>query len=132
MEEQALSVLERLVTDDDSSVEVWYLGGWCLYVAGEKLREAKPQQNGTDGGSEEWKATWGYARKWLTQSLKLYELQEYEDDRLGEHAVELLQSINKELGEPPEGEDEEEWSGISDDEDEDDDEEMHDHDHDHE
>lgn len=127
MEEQALSVLERLVTDDDSSVEVWYLGGWCLYVAGEKLREAKPQQqNGTVGASEEWKATWGYARKWLTQSLKLYELQEYEDDRLGEHAVELLQSINKELGEPPEGEDEEEWSGISDDEDEDDDEEMQD------
>ncbi|KAF3076854.1 putative assembly chaperone of rpl4 [Trichoderma lentiforme] len=127
MEEQALSVLERLVTDDDSSVEVWYLGGWCLFVAGEKLREAKPQQqNGTEGASEEWKATWGYARKWLTQSLKLYELQEYEDDRLGEHAVELLQSINKELGEPPEGEDEEEWSGISDDEDEDDDEEMQD------
>ncbi|KAJ4864326.1 tetratricopeptide repeat domain-containing protein [Trichoderma breve] len=127
MEEQALSVLERLVTDDDSSVEVWYLGGWCLYVAGEKLREAKPQQNGAEGSaSEEWKATWGYARKWLTQSLKLYELQEYEDDRLGEHAMELLQSINKELGEPPEGEDEEEWSGISDDEDEDDDEEMQD------
>ncbi|KKP01206.1 hypothetical protein THAR02_06688 [Trichoderma harzianum] len=127
LEEQALSVLERLVTDDDSSVEVWYLGGWCLYVAGEKLREAKPQQNGTeDSASEEWKATWGYARKWLTQSLKLYELQEYEDDRLGEHAVELMQSINKELGEPPEGEDEEEWSGISDDEDEDDDEEMQD------
>ncbi|KAL7914630.1 hypothetical protein GGI35DRAFT_153104 [Trichoderma velutinum] len=126
MQEQALSVLERLVTDDDSSVEVWYLGGWCLYVAGEKLREAKPQQNGTEGTIEEWKATWGYSRKWLTQSLKLYELQEYEDDRLGEHAVELLQSINKELGEPPEGEDEEEWSGISDDEDEDDDEEMQD------
>ncbi|PNP38297.1 hypothetical protein TGAM01_v205043 [Trichoderma gamsii] len=125
MEEQALLVLERLVTDDDSSVEVWYLGGWCLYVAGEKLRDAKqPQQNGAeDDASEEWKATWGYARKWLTQSLKLYEQQEYEDERLGEHASELLQSINKELGEPPEGEDEEEWSGISDDE-EDGDEEM--------
>lgn len=123
MEEQALMVLERLVTDDDSSVEVWYLGGWCLYVAGEKLRDAK-QPNGTeDDASEEWKATWGYSRKWLTQSLKLYEQEEYEDERLGEHASELLQSINKELGEPPEGEDEEEWSGISDDE-EDGDEEM--------
>lgn len=126
MEEQALLVLERLVTDDDSSVEVWYLGGWCLYVAGEKLRDAKPQQNGAEDANEEWKATWGYSRKWLTQSLKLYEQEEYEDERLGEHASELLQSINKELGEPPEGEDEEEWSGISDDEDdeEDDDEEM--------
>ncbi|KAL7919828.1 hypothetical protein ACQKWADRAFT_185246 [Trichoderma austrokoningii] len=126
MEEQALVVLERLVTDDDSSVEVWYLGGWCLYVAGEKLRDAKQQQPQQSNGAEdeEWKATWGYSRKWLTQSLKLYEQQEYEDERLGEHASELLQSINKELGEPPEGEDEEEWSGISDEED--DDEEMHD------
>nr|WOD46430.1 hypothetical protein [Trichoderma atroviride] len=125
MEEQALMVLERLVTDDDSSVEVWYLGGWCLYVAGEKLRDAKQPNGADDDASEEWKATWGYARKWLTQSLKLYEQEEYEDERLGEHASELLQSINKELGEPPEGEDEEEWSGISDDE-EDGDEEMQD------
>lgn len=120
--EQALVVLERLVTDDDSSVEVWYLGGWCLYVAGEKLRDAKqPQQNNgaEDAASEEWKATWGYSRKWLTQSLKLYEQQDYEDERLGEHASELLESINKELGEPPEGEDEEEWSGISDDDEDD-------------
>ncbi|KAL6878552.1 hypothetical protein J3F83DRAFT_238261 [Trichoderma novae-zelandiae] len=132
MEEQALGVLERLVTDDDSSVEVWYLGGWCLYVAGEKLREAKPRQNGEGDGAEEWKATWGYARKWLSQSLKLYELQEYEDERLGEHARELLESINAELGEPPEGEDDEEWSGISDDEDDEDEDEDHDHDcHDH-
>lgn len=123
MEEQALMVLERLVTDDDSSVEVWYLGGWCLYVAGEKLRDAKQPNGAEDDASEEWKATWGYSRKWLTQSLKLYEQEEYEDERLGEHASELLQSINKELGEPLEGEDEEEWSGISDDE-EDGDEEM--------
>ncbi|EGR45942.1 uncharacterized protein TRIREDRAFT_123437 [Trichoderma reesei QM6a] len=135
MEEQALGVLERLVTDDDSSVEVWYLGGWCLYVAGEKLREAKPQQNGEGEAAEkEWKATWGYARKWLSQSLKLYEMQEYEDERLGEHARELLESINKELGEPPEGDDDDEWSGISDDEDDDDEEHEHgsDCDHDHE
>lgn len=117
MEEQALIVLERLVTDDDSSVEVWYLGGWCLYVAGEKLRDAKQPNGAEDDASEEWKATWGYSRKWLTQSLKLYEQEEYEDERLGEHASELLQSINKELGEPPEGEEEEEWSGISDEED---------------
>ncbi|KAK5987400.1 putative assembly chaperone of rpl4 [Cladobotryum mycophilum] len=122
MEEQALVVLERLVTDDDSSVEVWYLGGWCLYVVGEKLREAKGQQNGE--AAEEWTATWRYSRKWLTQCLKLYELEEYEDERLGQHAAELLESINKELGEPPEDEDEEEWGGISDGDEGDEDEEM--------
>ncbi|KOS20589.1 UPF0661 TPR repeat-containing protein [Escovopsis weberi] len=115
MEEQALVVLERLVTDDDSSVEVWYLGGWCLYVAGEKLREARQQKEEEDEEEDEWKATWRYARRWLMQCLKLYELEEYEDERLGAHAAELLASINGELGEPPEDEDDEAWEGISDD-----------------
>lgn len=122
MEEQALVVLERLVTDDDQSVETWYLGGWCLYVVGEKMREAKAKQNGASDAGEEFKSTWGYSRRWLTQCLKLYEQQEYEDERLGEHAKELLQNITKEIGEAPEDEDEEEWGGLSDGDEEDDDE----------
>ncbi|KAI9172139.1 putative assembly chaperone of rpl4 [Paramyrothecium foliicola] len=124
LEEEALKVLQRLVTDDDQSVEAWYLGGWCLFIMGEKLRDGKanPQENGAD--KEEWKAIWGSSRRWLSTCLKLYELQEYEDERLGEHAVELLQAITKELGEPPEGEDED-WEDASGDE-EDDDEEMKD------
>lgn len=123
MMEEALTVLERLVTDDDESVEAWYLGGWGLYIAGEKLREAQ-QQNGASEGAEEWKSTWKASRRWLAQCLKLYELQDYEDERLGEHGVELVQSINKEIGEPAEGE-VDDWDGDSDDE-EDDDEEMKD------
>ncbi|KAM3532445.1 hypothetical protein MY4038_004018 [Beauveria bassiana] len=126
MMEDALVVLERLVTDDDESIEAWYLGGWALYLAGEKLRDAKGSTNG-DGLSEDLKTAWKSSRRWLAQCLKLFEAQEYEDERLGEHAVELVLSINEEIGEPEEGEDE--WDVASDDEDdeeEDDDEEMKD------
>ncbi|KAL3961947.1 hypothetical protein ACCO45_003470 [Purpureocillium lilacinum] len=133
MEDEALSVLERLVTDDDHSVEAWYLGGWGLYIAGEKQREggAKPAAapNGNAGDAkehkeEEWKSTWSTSRKWLVRCLKLYAMLEYEDERLGEHAVELFNSINKELGELPEGE-EDNWDDSGDEDGEDDeDEEM--------
>ncbi|PQK08869.1 hypothetical protein BB8028_0001g09410 [Beauveria bassiana] len=126
MMEDALVVLERLVTDDDESIEAWYLGGWALYLAGEKLRDANGSTNG-DGPSEDLKTAWKSSRRWLAQCLKLFEAQEYEDERLGEHAVELVLSINEEIGEPEEGEDE--WDVASDDEDdeeEDDDEEMKD------
>ncbi|KND90185.1 TPR repeat-containing protein [Tolypocladium ophioglossoides CBS 100239] len=122
LEDDALKVLERLTTDDDQSVEAWYLGGWCLFIAGEKQRDARAQeQNGH--GPEEWKSTWSTARKWLAQCLKLYAMLEYEDDRLGEHAVELFHSINKELGEMPEGE-EENWEDSGDEDGGEDDEEM--------
>ena len=121
MEDEALKVLDRLVMDDDQSVEAWYLGGWCLYIMGEKTRDGKAQ-NGGESSDDEWKAIWSQARKWLATSLKLYEVQEYEDERLGEHAMELFQSIEAELGELKEGEDDE-WEGFSADE-EDEDEEM--------
>ena len=120
MEQEALQVLQRLVTDDDQSVEAWYLGGWCLYIVGEKLKEAK---GATNGESEEWQSLWKSARKWLSLCLKLYEVQDYEDARLGDHAVELRDNITKAIGEPQEGEEEESEDG-SDEEDENEDEEM--------
>lgn len=133
MREEALWVLDRLVADDDQSVEAWYLGGWCLYLGGEKLRQA--EASGADGQlntqskeeeeEEEWKSTWSTARRWLAQCLKLYAKLEYEDERLGEHAVELFQAINKELGEMPEGE-EDNWPDSGDEENGDEDEMMED------
>ncbi|KAG6054182.1 hypothetical protein E4U17_004010 [Claviceps sp. LM77 group G4] len=135
MEEEALKVLERLVSDDDQSVEAWYLGGWCLYMSGEKQKTShEPSAAAAAAATEAWKSTWSTARKWLAQCLKLYARLDYEDERLGEHAVELFQSINAELGEMPEGE-EDNWEASGDededvdgdedkDEDEDEDEEM--------
>ncbi|KAL4729962.1 hypothetical protein ACLX1H_001991 [Fusarium chlamydosporum] len=120
LEDEALSVLERLVTDDDTSVEAWYLGGWCLYITGEKQKTtaSKPWNEATKD-NEEWKGLWKSSRQWLSQCLKLFDMQEYEDDRLGEHAKELLESINKEIGEPAEGE-LDDWEDPSDGEGDDD------------
>ncbi|KAL2199715.1 hypothetical protein P885DRAFT_29789 [Corynascus similis CBS 632.67] len=120
MEKEAIDVTELLVAEDDRSVEVLYLGGYAKYISGEKL---KNQAQSSD--AETWKASWRSSRKWLTQCLKVFKQEEYEDERLGEHAQELLESITRELGEAPDGEDEdtwedtddEEWEGIDDDED---------------
>jgi tetratricopeptide (TPR) repeat protein len=108
MDGEAIEVLERLVGEDDSSVEVWYLGGWGLYIMGDKQKNGKAE--GEDG--ESWRISWISSRQWLDHSLRLFEQQDYEDDRLGEHAKELLSVLNKELGGAAvtgEEEDDDEW-----------------------
>jgi tetratricopeptide (TPR) repeat protein len=118
MEERAVEVVERLVVEDDDSVEVWYLGGYAHYTLGLKMKEGKEPKE------DEWRRTWRLARGWLAQCLLLFQQQEYEDERLGEHANELLEIIRKEIGD---GEGEDEWSSDEEegeDEDEDEDEEM--------
>jgi Tfp pilus assembly protein PilF len=123
MEEEAIEVLERLVAEDDSSVEAWYLGGWCLYLLAERQQS---QANGSADGevSDSTKDLLQRSRRWLQQSLNLYNLLEYEDDRLQEHALELVKSLNLTLGEPDAEEeeaaaDEDDWEdedGSEDDE----------------
>jgi tetratricopeptide (TPR) repeat protein len=111
MEQEALEVLERLVSEDDHAVEVWYLGGWGLFLMGQKLKEAGKVEE------EEWKAAWYSSRTWLTQCMNLFKQQDYEDERLGEHAKELLAALSKELGDAPdEGEydDDEGWEDDDD------------------
>ncbi|KAL4862699.1 hypothetical protein BDV12DRAFT_190209 [Aspergillus spectabilis] len=125
---EALEVLERLILEDDQSIEAWYLGGWCLYLLAEK------GETPTDPGEEEEAneapeskrhASLVASREWLKQSLSLYELVQYEDDRLKEHALELVEVMNKELGEEMEDDSnaedsedgEEEWEGIESDSD---------------
>lgn len=103
-DQEALEVLERLVGEDDHSVEVWYLGGWGLYVMGEKQRKQNP------AAEEDWKASWISSRTWLKQCLHLFKHQEYEDERLGTHAQELLALVGKELGDVP-SDDEDEGDG---------------------
>lgn len=119
MDVEAIEVLERLVGEDDTSVEVWYLGGWGLYLMGEKQKNGETKAENGDG--ESWKVSWISSRQWLSHSLRLFGQQDYEDQRLGEHAKELLAKLNTELGgEAVEGEDEDgdEWEDESIDEDE--------------
>ena len=135
MNKEAMIVLDRLIQEDDQSVEAWYLGGWCQHLLAESYKAGSPQDtsskasnNGSNSGSvgEESQrlalSALKGSRKWLQMSLKLYAQQEYEDDRLFEHAQELVTSLDEVLG-PAEdggaddGEDEwEHWEGIDDDE----------------
>ncbi|TKA25709.1 hypothetical protein B0A50_05804 [Salinomyces thailandicus] len=134
MEREAMFVLQRLVTDDDQSVEAWYLGGWCQNLIVEKLKEA--DQNGdtsangtgaTETESELMTAMKG-SRNWLKMALKLYKQLDYEDVRLHEHAQELVTALNAVLGpeeKEAEGGDEdawEEWEGLDEGEEDEDDE----------
>ena len=114
MLDEALRVLERLVSEDDESVEAWYLGGWCLFLLGKRGREVEKgeRQNEEDAEQEVglWKQMMGSSREWLRNSLRLYGVLEYEDDRLRDHAVELVEILDGQLGELVEaaGEDEDE------------------------
>jgi tetratricopeptide (TPR) repeat protein len=96
MDVDAIEVLERLVGEDDTSVEVWYLGGWGLYIMGEKQKNGEVKAENGEG--ESWRVSWISSRQWLNQSLLLFKQQGYEDERLGEHAKELLAKLNAELG----------------------------------
>jgi hypothetical protein len=102
MEMEALEVLERLILEDDHSVEAWYLGGWCLYLLGEKEKNRSPSTNSDLCPAERRHESLIASREWLKQSLKLFEKIAYEDERLRDHAIELVQGLNKELGEDTE------------------------------
>lgn len=53
--ETALEVLERLQLEDDQLPDLWYLGGWCLFLLGEQESE----------GSVERMELWETCREWL-------------------------------------------------------------------
>ncbi|KAI4152141.1 MAG: hypothetical protein L6R39_001892 [Caloplaca ligustica] len=129
MEEEAMEVLEQMVEEDDTSVEAWYLGGWCMYLIAERKKQAQQTtSNGTtidDVGGETRKTSLISSRDWLTNSLRLFQLQDYEDKRLLEHAQELVKDLNAELGddkgedllEEEDGAEDEDWESDEEDED---------------
>jgi tetratricopeptide (TPR) repeat protein len=110
MEDEAIEVLERLVGENDESVEAWYLGGWCLHLLAEKQIAAGEKDTAT--------TLQRASRDWLDNCLKLYTMLEYEDDRLKDHADELLKGLNDSLG-PATGEEDEQWEDTDGEEDED-------------
>ncbi|PGH16241.1 hypothetical protein AJ80_05264 [Polytolypa hystricis UAMH7299] len=127
MEAEALDVLGRMILDDDESIETLYLGGWCHYLLGNKI----PKDSAKEAEVELRQSTLRSSRSWLKRSLKLYDLVQYEDEKLKEHALELVQEIEQELGDvgdDSEGEPEDdEWEdevGSDDDEDSTKDQEM--------
>jgi tetratricopeptide (TPR) repeat protein len=115
MEDEAIEVLERLVGENDSSVEAWYLGGWCLHLLAAKMK--------TKGEDTTATSLLRASHDWLENCLKLYTMLEYEDERLKEHADEIMKELNDVLGPAVEGEDEE-WEDADEDDGDDDDEDM--------
>ncbi|KIX04252.1 uncharacterized protein Z518_07806 [Rhinocladiella mackenziei CBS 650.93] len=109
-ETEAMAVLEGLTREDDQSVECWYLGGWC-----QVLISRKPSTS-----PEERTKSQERAKTWLDACLELYRAQEYEDERLQEHAVELVQQLNQVLGVEDQMDDDEDEDAWEDEEDEDD------------
>lgn len=99
METEAIDVLERMTLEDDHSIETWYLGGWCLYLLAKKEQLIKPGvENPAAVTAEHHRATLLSSRGWLKQGLELYDKIEYEDERLKEHALELVSELEQELG----------------------------------
>lgn len=113
LEDDAMDVLERLILEDDQSVEAWYLGGWCQWLLADK---AKATQSNPETLLSTENAQTG-SRRWLKMSLRLYDQLDYEDNRLRDHAKELVTGLDAILG--PETKEEEEqwedeWDGIED------------------
>ncbi|KAH0844535.1 hypothetical protein AYO21_08574 [Fonsecaea monophora] len=109
LEPVAMTVLEGLVREDDQSVECWYLGGWCQVLISQK----------GDTPPETKAKCLETAKQWLDNCLRLYRVQGYEDERLREHAVELVDGLKKELGLDGEmDEDDGDWEDVDDQDDE--------------
>jgi tetratricopeptide (TPR) repeat protein len=104
LEQTALSVLDGLVREDDQSVECWYLGGWCHVLISQK----------PDITSEEKGKSQRTARTWLENCLRLYRVLSYDDERLRDHAIELVDGLKKELGEEGEmdEDDDDAWEDV--------------------
>ena len=102
-EQTAAEVVRRLVQEDDQSVEAWYLGGWCLYLVGEKGKRAaedavmhdEAQQRELE--EEIYQSALSKSRLWLQRCLDLYPKVEYQDVKLREHALELVAELDKAL-----------------------------------
>lgn len=124
LEEDALQVAGGIVDGDEGCVEGWYLGGWGLWVLGGKKKgrgDGEGSDCGENGGDahhapgkqkeinagggdlaegnaeEEWIECWRGSLQWLRTCLALYDRLEYEDERLQEHALELVKGIENEF-----------------------------------
>ena len=112
MEHEDIEVHERLIEENDESVEAWHLGGWYLHLLAERQKASNDMEKTTPLQRA--------SRDWLENCLKIYAAFEYEDERLKDHTEEMLKELNDVLG-PSTGEEEEEeedeWEEAGDDDD---------------
>lgn len=154
MHDEALEVLSGVVEGDESSVEGWYLGGWGLWLMAEQEQGGRRQEvetaaedeasiiaknesesnrkgsnHFTQDGEKDRISHLRDSRTWLNTCLALATQLDYEDDRLRDHAQELVQEIERLLldqgvafeDEGDDDDDEEEgWEGVDSSEEDDD------------
>ena len=102
MEIESMKILERLVLEDNSSVEAWYLGGWCLYISTTKDRGDFRSANGEpilNDDTDLYRNSLRQSRQWLLTCLDLYRSRNYEDERMKDHAEQLLYELESIIGE---------------------------------
>ncbi|KAG0056864.1 hypothetical protein BGZ83_003158 [Gryganskiella cystojenkinii] len=114
MYDEAFTVLNGLIEENDQVPDTLYLFGWANYIAAEEVDESSPTAD------EERKEQLENAREALNACVKLWHVTESTDEPLLQHTQELLETINGVLG--PEVEEQEIEGGEI--EYEDDDEEM--------
>lgn len=81
MYDTAFAILEELQEEDDEVVDLWYLGGWCLYCQGEKLREeeqvaaagqmGKGSVEEDEEQNDDWQSLWQMSREWLNKCVEV-------------------------------------------------------------
>ena len=129
MEVDAVKVANRLVDEDDMSVEAWYLLGWCYYLLSKKESSTSEHSRLLTGAYQKELTDSSYSqslvasRKCLKHCLLLFRLLDYEDDRLMEHASELVEELQHTLGlgsDEETDEDDDDWEDEDEEVDEDD------------
>lgn len=92
MYDTAFEVLEGLQEEDDQVVDLWYLGGWCLYCKGDQLREeeaaaaaanltgkgkgkgkevSKDDDDNDEEKDDDWQTLWEASREWLNNCAQV-------------------------------------------------------------
>ncbi|KAG0004397.1 hypothetical protein BGZ65_000460 [Modicella reniformis] len=103
MYDEAFTVLNGLIEENDQVPDTLYLFGWANYIAADEVEEGAPN------AEEEKKEQLENAREALNACIKLWHVAESTDEPMLQHAQELLGTIGQIIGpeveqpEDPEG-----------------------------
>ncbi|KAF9573140.1 hypothetical protein EC968_008989 [Mortierella alpina] len=92
MYDEAFTVLNGLIEENDQVPDTLYLFGWANYIAAEEVDDASPNAD------EERKEQLENAREALNACVKLWHVTESTDQPLLQHTQELLETITQVLG----------------------------------
>ncbi|KAG0224357.1 hypothetical protein BGX31_008031 [Mortierella sp. GBA43] len=116
MYDEAFTVLNGLIEENDQVPDTLYLFGWANYIAAEEVQEGAPNSE------EEKREQLENAREALNTCVKLWHATESTDEPMLQHTQELLATITQVIG--PETEQPEEPEGGDNEYEDDEDEEM--------